>query len=102
MIRVVAIITAKPGRREDINAAFREIASDVLAEKGCLEYQPTVDTDGASPARMGADVIVVIETWESPEALEAHRLAPHMVAFGKKIREVVASVAVHVLSPVPL
>jgi quinol monooxygenase YgiN len=99
MIRVIAIITAKPGRREDILTAFREIVPDVLAERGCLEYQPTVDTQGASPARMGADAIVVIETWESAEALEAHRVAPHMAAFGKKTRESIASAAVHVLSP---
>jgi len=101
MIRVVAVITAKPGRREDVLAAFRVVVPIVRAEPGCLEYGPTVDTEGfgAFQAKMGPDVFVVIETWESAQALKAHDAAPHMAAYGAKTKELIASRAIHVLSP---
>jgi quinol monooxygenase YgiN len=101
MIRVVAIITAKPGRRDEVLAAFREIIPAVHAEQGCIEYGPTVDAEGfgAFQAKMGPDTYVVIETWESADALKTHASAPHMAAFGEKTKDLIASRAVHVLSP---
>ena len=98
MIRVVAILTAKPGRREEFIALFKANIPAVLQEKGCTEYVPVVDDEGSS-AKMGPDVVVVIETWEDTAALEAHRVAPHMVAFGKASKDLLVSRAIHVLSP---
>ena len=46
MIHVVAIITAKPGMRDAILAAFRANMPAVHAEKGCIEYGPAIDTEG--------------------------------------------------------
>jgi hypothetical protein len=37
MIRVVAIVTAKPGRREDVLALFKANVPAVLEEKGCVD-----------------------------------------------------------------
>ncbi len=101
MIRVVAVITAKPGRREDVLAAFRANAPTVRAEAGCLEYAPFVDADGfgSFQAKMGPDVFVALESWENAQALKAHAAAPHMVAYGEKTRDLVASRAIHILSP---
>jgi quinol monooxygenase YgiN len=98
MIRVVAILTAKPGRREEFIALFKANIPAVLQEKGCTEYVPVVDDEGSS-AKMGPDTVVIIETWEDAAALDAHRVAPHMVAFGKATKDLLASRAVHVLSP---
>jgi quinol monooxygenase YgiN len=101
MIRVVAIVTAKPGRREEILAAFHANIPAVRAEKGCIEYGPTVDADGfgAFQTKMGPDTFVVIETWTDAEALKAHAAAPHMVAYGAKTKELIANRAIHVLTP---
>jgi quinol monooxygenase YgiN len=101
MIRVVAIITAKPGRREDLLAAFREIVPAVRAEPGCLEYGPAVDAEGfgSFQAKMGPDVFVVLESWANAQALKAHAAAPHMAAYGAKTKDLVASRAIHILSP---
>ncbi len=101
MIRVVAIVTAKPGRREELLAAFRAIVPIVRAEQGCLEYGPAIDAEGfgSFQAKMGADVFVVLESWENAETLKAHAAAPHMVAYGAKTKDLVASRAIHVLSP---
>ena len=98
MIHVVAIITAKPGMRESILKEFRANVPAVHAEHGCIEYGPTIDSDGF-PTKFGDDTFVVIEKWESSEALKAHAVSPHMAAYGAKTREMVANRVVHVLAP---
>lgn len=102
MIRVIAIVTAKPGRREEVLTAFRAIVATVRAEQGCIEYGPAIDAEGfgARQAKMGSDTFVVLETWDSAEALKAHAVAPHMAAYGAKVKDLIASLAVHYLSPV--
>ena len=98
MIHVLAIITAKPGMRDAILKEFRANMPAVHAENGCIEYGPAVDTE-SSPAKFGADAFVVIEKWESPEALKAHAASPHMAAYAAKTRDNIASRVIHVLSP---
>lgn len=100
MIHVVAIITAKPGQRETILKAARENLAAVRAENGCIEYGPVVDADdaGAFQAPLGPDTFVVIEKWKDMDALNAHGVAPHMKAFGAKVKDLVASRAIHVLT----
>ena len=101
MIHVVAIITAKPGKREDILREFRANVPAVHAEKGCIEYGPAIDTPdfGKIQTQFGADTFVVIEKWESAEALKAHGAAPHMAAYAAKTKEMIACRVIHVLSP---
>ncbi len=101
MIHVLAIITAKPGMRDAILKNFQANRPAVLAEKGCIEYGAATDADGigALQTKLGPDVFVVVEKWETPADLAAHAAAPHMVAYGAKNREMVASRVIHVLSP---
>ena len=101
MIHVIAVITAKQGKREQILEHFRANVPNVLAEPGCIEYGAAVDADGAPPiqARWGADTFLVIEKWESMDALRAHAAAPHMAAYAAKTRELVASRVIHILTP---
>ena len=98
MIHVVAIITAKPGMRAAILQEFHANMPAVHAENGCIEYGPAIDAEG-SPAKFGDDAFVVIEKWESPEALKAHAASPHMAAYAAKTREMIANRVIHVLSP---
>ncbi|MEO7242047.1 MAG: putative quinol monooxygenase [Variovorax sp.] len=102
MIHVVAIITAKPGLRERMLEVFRANVPAVLAEAGCIAYEAVVDANGAAAgyAQFGADTFVVVERWESMQALQAHAVSPHMKAYGAKVKEWIASRAVHVLEPV--
>ncbi len=100
MIHVVAIITAKPGQREAILTRFRANVPAVHAEQGCIEYAPVIDVPDAGPmqAKLGEDSFMVIEKWESVEALQAHAASPHMTAYGASTKDMTASRAVHVLS----
>src|SRR4051812_48047942 len=99
MIHVVAIITAKPGKRDEVLAHFRANMPAVHAEAGCIEYGPAVDAEGGPGAKYGADTFVVIEKWESLDHLKAHAASPHMQAYGAKTRELLANREIHVLSP---
>ena len=101
MIRVVAMLTAKPGRRGDLLALFRANMPAVHAEDGCIEYAPFVDAEGfgAFQTPAGPDAFVVLETWASADALKAHAAAPHMAAYGKASREMVAERKILIFSP---
>src|SRR5215510_12679097 len=101
MIHVIAVITAKPGMRDSILQAFRANVPAVRAEKGCIEYGAAVDAENALSiqTRYGPDTFVVVEKWESMDALKAHAAAPHMAAYGAKTKEMIASRVIHILSP---
>lgn len=101
MIQVVAVVTARPGQREAILQHFRANVPAVLAEPGCIEYGPAIDAEGVGPwqTKYGPDTFVVVEKWESMAALEAHRTAPHMLAYAAKVKDMIASRAIHVLTP---
>jgi len=101
MVHVLAVITAKPGRRDEVLRHFRANVPAVRAEKGCIEYGAAVDAEAALPVqtRYGADTFVVVEKWESMDALKAHAAAPHMAAYGAKTKELLASRVIHILSP---
>jgi quinol monooxygenase YgiN len=101
MIHVVAVITAKPGMREPILQAFRANMPAVHAEQGCIEYGPAVDAEGAGAiqTKFGPDTFVVIEKWESLDALKAHGASAHMAAYAAKTREMIASRVIHILQP---
>ena len=101
MIHVLAIITAKPGQRDKILEAFRANVPAVRAEDGCIEYSAAVDTEGLGSfqAKFGPDTFVVVEKWASVDALKAHAAAPHMAAYGARVKEMLANRVIHVLSP---
>jgi quinol monooxygenase YgiN len=101
MIHVLAMITTKPGQRETVLAAFRANVPNVRAEQGCIEYGAATDAEGAGAiqAPLGPDSFVVIEKWESLDALRAHGAAPHMKDYAARTREMIASRVIHVLSP---
>lgn len=101
-VHVVAIITAKPGQRAALLDAFQANVPNVLAEDGCIEYQATVDAEGAGAiqARFGEDTFVVVEKWASMEHLKAHAAAPHMAAYAAKAKDMIADRVIHILSPV--
>jgi quinol monooxygenase YgiN len=99
MIHVLAMITTKPGKRAEVLEMFRANVPAVHAEAGCIEYGAAFDAEGLGQATFGPDSFVVIEKWESPEALAAHAASPHMKAYGAKTKDLIAARAIHVLTP---
>ena len=101
MVHIVAVITAKPGMRDKLLEAFKNNVPTVLAEDGCIEYQPTIDTDDGGPAQTiyGENTFVVIEKWESMAALKAHAVSPHMKSYAEKAKDMISDRVIHILSP---
>jgi quinol monooxygenase YgiN len=101
MIHVVAIINAKPGMREKILEAARANVPAVKAEDRCIEYSLTVDAEGLGSfqTKFGADTFVFIEKWRDAQALKAHAAAPHMAAYAARVKDMIATRVIHVLSP---
>lgn len=99
MVHVVAVITAHPGKREELLKLVRANLAAVRAEKGCIEYGPVIDVPGfgGAQAELGTDTFVFIEKWESAEALKVHFTQPHMLDYREKSQGLIASRAVHVL-----
>ena len=99
MIHVVALITAKPGQRAAVLAAFKANVPAVHAEAGCIEYVPVIDVPDVGPmqAALGEDSFMVVEKWQTAEALRAHAASPHMAAYAAATKEMIAGRAVHVL-----
>ncbi len=73
-VKVVALLSTRPGRGEELLAAWPALAAQVRAEDGCLAYD--LHTVVRQPDRF-----VVLERWASPAALAAHGGAPHMLEF---------------------
>ncbi len=101
MIHVLAIITTKPGLREQVLAVFRANIPAVLAEEGCVEYGPAIDAEDAGRIQtpLGPDSFVVIEKWSSLDTLRAHGAAPHMAAYAAAVKDHLLGRVIHVLSP---
>ena len=101
MIHVIAIITAKPGQRETILEAARGNIPNVKAEDGCIEYSLATDAEGLGSfqTKFGDDTFVFIEKWRDAAALKAHAAAPHMATYAGKVKDLIASRVIHVLSP---
>lgn len=101
MIHVIAILTAKPGKRDEVLGHFHANIPAVHAEKGCIEYGPTVDVAdaGAFQTAFGPDTFVVVEKWKTMDDLKAHSAAPHMKEYGAKTKDLLAGRVIHVLEP---
>jgi quinol monooxygenase YgiN len=100
-VHVVAVIKAKAGKRGELLTAFQANVPAVHAEEGCIEYVATVDTADAGPIQtaFGPDTFVVVEKWASLAHLQAHAVAPHMKAYGERVKDLIADRTIHVLSP---
>jgi quinol monooxygenase YgiN len=101
MIHVIATIRTAPGRRDELIAAFRELIPLVRAEAGCIEYGTAIDlrTPIAAQAPVLDDAVTVVEKWDSVPALQAHLVAPHMLAHRERVKAIVTAVEIRILEP---
>src|SRR5262245_31009621 len=99
MIHVLATIQLAPGRRADFLAEFRKLVPEVHAERGCLEYGPTIDvaTPLSATSAVREDVVTVVEKWHSVQALQDHLAAPHMSRYREIVKNLVVGVEIRVL-----
>lgn len=101
MIYVIATIEVNDGKRDDFIKHFKALVPSVHAEDGCIEYGPTVDLETNIGAQIDGrpNVVTIVEKWESLEALEVHLVAPHMLAYRSKVKDLVKGTSLQVLEP---
>jgi quinol monooxygenase YgiN len=101
MIHVIATIKVKPGMRETYLGILKANVPNVLAEKGCIAYVPTVDVESGIPVQVDLrpDVVTLVETWESLADLQTHLKTPHMLNYREKVKDIVKNISLHVLTP---
>lgn len=101
MIHVIASIEVHEGKKADFLAEFHRLMPSVHAENGCIEYGPAVDVDSGLDRQLPLrkDVVVIIEKWESLEALHAHLKAPHMLEYRERVKDLVKGSQLQILEP---
>lgn len=102
MIHVIAKIHTVAGKRDAFVAEFHKLVPLVLEEAGCVEYGPTVDavTELDAQQKAGENVTVIIERWESLDALKAHLVADHMTAYRERVKDLVENTVLEVYETV--
>lgn len=101
MVNVVATISVQAGSRDQFLEHFLKLVPTVLQEDGCFEYFPAVDANtGIDIQDCNSDVVMVLEKWESVDALKKHLAAPHMDTFREQIADIVTGLTIKVLSPI--
>jgi quinol monooxygenase YgiN len=84
-IRVVAHLTAKPDKIEELKTIALALAPPTRQEAGCRKYEWHQNT--ADPAD-----ITCIEEWESDQALDDHLASPHVQAALARVPDVATNV----------
>ena len=98
MIHVLASITVKASEREAFLEIFKANVPRVLKEEGCVEYSATVDFPTKVPIQeTNANVVTVVEKWETFPHLEAHFTAQHMLEYKAKVEGMVEDVSLKIL-----
>lgn len=99
MIHVIATVTARSGQRSALLEQLNQNLAAVQAEEGCIEYFPVLDVADVLGAvqQSSDDVITIIERWQTLEHLKAHSVAPHMLSYREKVKDLVESTSVRVM-----
>ncbi|PJJ57177.1 quinol monooxygenase YgiN [Mumia flava] len=93
-LNVVALLTTKPGSGPALEQAIAEVRSAMLAHDGCLRYD-------LQRRRKSETEYVMIEAYETTDALRAHGSSDEFVALSAALGELLAAPPeVIVLDPV--
>lgn len=89
-IRVVAILTAKGGKEQQVEQILRACVQPSRAEDGCLSYvlSRCIEQVGR---------FVFVERWASHEAIALHRQMPHYTTMANALGELLSDRQVYVL-----
>jgi quinol monooxygenase YgiN len=78
LLTVIATITAKPGQEATVRQALERLVPPSRAEAGCHRYE--LHLDNAVAGRF-----VMLEEWDSAQALAEHEATDHFRALGPAV-----------------
>ena len=80
MIIVSGKAKVKPGALDKVRDVMEATINATRKEAGCIDYSYGQDV-------LDPDTIVILEYWESPDALKAHFTQPHIAEWLKALGE---------------
>ncbi len=83
MIIVRAKIKAKKGERDNIISKSQDLIDSSRLDPGNISYNLYAGTEDE-------DLLIMLEQWESSQALDAHMQTEHFKVFGRAIENIVA------------
>ena len=83
MIVVIAKVSVKPERKQDLLTLAKAVIATTRSEEGCISY---ILLD--NPYDPGACMFV--EEWTDLDSLKKHGVAPHIVDWRKQSRELLS------------
>ena len=104
VIHVIATIELRPDNRDRFLEELAAVAPQVRTETGCIDYGAAIDVASGLKLQVPprADVVTVVERWSSLDALAAHAIAPHMLAFRARTSQFVLRTLLQVLAAASL
>lgn len=100
MISVVAVVRVKEGKLVPFLEALKANVPNVVKEDGCIEYIPAIDAPAGLPNQeLDGNTVTIIEKWSGIDALKAHLASPHMLAYREKVKDMVDTVSLKVVTP---
>ena len=101
MIHVTARVTVRHGQVPRFLREFRELATLVRQEAGCLDYFPARDVRmGMDSQPYDQDCVTIVERWTGRAALESHLRSGHMRGFQERVADIVTGVSMSVVEEV--
>ena len=98
MIHVLASLQIKEGHLAEFIDFFKANVPNVLKENGCIAYAPAIDvTSGLSVQVLDANLVTIVEQWNSLDDLRAHLAAPHMRTYEQRVKDIVVGKSLKVL-----
>lgn len=80
MVKVVAKSYAKEGKVDKILELSKEMVEKTVVEEGCISYELFQDLNDQR-------AIIIIEEWESEEALNKHMASEHFTRIVPQLNE---------------
>ncbi|OAP43332.1 antibiotic biosynthesis monooxygenase [Sinorhizobium glycinis] len=92
MVYVIAYLKAHAGKGDEVAALAAPLIEATRKEEGCVSYDLYRKT--TEP-----DMLVFVETWKSPAAVDDHFAEPHLKSFQAAMATLLAEVRVEVVHP---
>ncbi len=99
MVNVIARCEIKPDCMEKFLKILLDNVPNVLAEEGCIRYEPNFDVSDGPDADKTGHYVTILETWESEDHLKAHLATKHMAAYRDSVASLRGETTVTVVRP---
>lgn len=92
-LKIVATIVIKEAHKAELLKAFHAVVDETRKEKGNISY--TLHQDAKNPLKF-----VILEVWQSEEAIDLHNASTHFDEFKKAIDGKIDSLSIDIIKEI--